>query len=283
MATVVLLLVGVVGAFTVSGSDTGSVAKLAALPPGQVVPAAANATAQAGSASFEMTMNVDVTDNAKREKLDLYSSGALDFVSKRGHMTDQITAADGTKKSLDLVLDGTTVYLSGPALAGKLPAGKTAVKVASAEGLAGIPSGTSSPVDTLQQLNQIGANVTQVGRESVRGVDTVHYSATIDPSKASSSGGSQTITLPSFSIPVDVWIDGDGRVRRMRTAIDLEKMLGGFSALLNGKGPTGTIALNLELFDFGKSVDVKVPDPGTVVDSAAVGGLGDLTNLFGIG
>ena len=71
-------------------------------------------------------MNIDVTDNAKREKLDLDASGALDFAGKRGHMTEQITAADGTKKSLDLVLDGTSVYLSGPALAGKLrPAPET--------------------------------------------------------------------------------------------------------------------------------------------------------------
>src|SRR3954470_3853170 len=130
VATAVLLLVGVIGAFTVPGGDsttdvaTGNVAKVAALPPGQVVPAAAGATAQAGSAGFEMTIKVDITDNGKREKVDVDANGALDFAGKRGHMTEQVTAADGTKKSLDLVLDGTAVYISGPALAGKLPAGK---------------------------------------------------------------------------------------------------------------------------------------------------------------
>src|SRR4051794_3369363 len=288
VATAVLLLVGVIGAFTVSGGDattdvaTGNVAKVAALPPGQVVPAAAAATAQAGSAAFEMTVKVDITDNGKREKVDLDASGALDFAGKRGHMTEQVTAADGTKKSLDLVLDGTAVYISGPALAGKLPAGKTAVKIDATGGLGGIPTGTSNPADALQSLSQLGGSVTQVGRESVRGVDTVHYSATIDPSKASGSSGSQGLTIPSLSVPVDVWIDGDGRVRRMRTAIDLDKILGGFGALFNGQGPTGSIALDLELFDFGKSVDVKVPAPSAVADSSSVGGLDQLINLFGI-
>ena len=56
--------------------------------------------------------------------------------------------------------------------------------------------------------------------------------------------------LGETSIPVDVWVDADGLVRRMQ--LDMGGMLG------------GTATLTIELFDYGQPVDIEVPSPDDV-------------------
>ena len=81
-------------------------------------------------------------------------------------------------------------------------------------------------------------------------------------------------------MPVDVFVDAQGRVRRM--ALQLHLGLSGLGALVGGSGQAGSsggtpaidMTMTLDLYDFGTPVDVQAPPAGQVV---SIGSLGSLT------
>ena len=83
--------------------------------------------------------------------------------------------------------------------------------------------GGSGPGSADAQLKALSAidDLTKVGPETVRGVATTHYSGVLNAKGAAdavrSLGGRSTATV---TVPVDVWIDGRGRVFRQRETID---------------------------------------------------------------
>ena len=108
-------------------------------------------------------------------------------------------------------------------------------------------------------LRSVGS-VQTVGTETVDGVSTTHYKATIDLAKAAGTVGGPAQDAvqhlidqggPS-SIPVDVWIGDDGLVRKL--TVD--------ETVSNG-GQTGTAHLTLDLSDYGTAVNVTAPPSAT--------------------
>ncbi len=70
----------------------------------------------------------------------------------------------------------------------------------------------------------------KVGTETVRGVETTHYRATVDPRKALDQAPaalrdkiSKSLEMFDGPIPVDVWIDGDGQARKISMDITNER------------------------------------------------------------
>ena len=61
------------------------------------------------------------------------------------------------------------------------------------------------PSGSLRYLRSVADDVLELGREKVRGRQTTHYRGTVDLTRA---GGS------TRSFPVEIWVDGDGLVRR---------------------------------------------------------------------
>ena len=94
--------------------------------------------------------------------------------------------------------------------------------------------------ETLEYLRSVGDDVTEVGTERVRGVDTTHYRATV---RLTELGASPELDR----YPVEVWLDEDGRTRRYRS------------------GTLGTDeVLVWEFFDFGVEVDLSPPAPDKI-------------------
>jgi hypothetical protein len=128
-----------------------------------------------------------------------------------------------------------------------------------------------------------------VGKETVRGAATTHYHGSLDLGKALStlgngqggglfgSAGGQALPGLAASVPVDAWIDGGGRVRKLETRLDLmpfmRALLGAFSGLGQSGQPgqakatvpslapnaKAEVSLSFELYDFGAKVDVAPP------------------------
>jgi hypothetical protein len=125
--------------------------------------------------------------------------------------------------------------------------------------------GQDDPSQMLEYLRAT-SNVKEVGKGTVRGVDTTHYSARLQLDKVADSVSPDaaralkqaTKTLGTKEIPMDVWVDGDGLVRRVN---------------MNWHPKGGSFVMSLDLFDFG-DVNVDVP-----ADSDTV----DLSNLLGGG
>ena len=120
--------------------------------------------------------------------------------------------------------------------------------------------------DSLDYLDQVG-DVTTVGHEEIDGADTTHYRAVVDlRTLLDEQGGQLSERLRSqveeqlgasgATIPVDVWIDADGLVRRMR----LEMSGGAFG----GMGGSGSVVVTTELRDLGQPVAIQVPGPEEV-------------------
>jgi hypothetical protein len=118
----------------------------------------------------------------------------------------------------------------------------------------------------LAYLKAASGEVDEVGTEDFDGTQVTHYLATIDLERAlEEAPASQTGTIQALidagtsSLPVDVWIDDDGLVRRL------------FVEFAAGDQP-GTGSVALELSDFGTDVVVEPPPSDQVTDVAELQG-----------
>jgi len=288
-------------------TSTGGASNPAALLSG-----VATKVSSAGSSRLALTMGVVVRGlpagkGAPTGPITIAADGAFDYVAKRGQLTLDLSGL-GSKSplgtSLEMVIDGDTAYVKlPPALAAK--AGKPWARV-SAAGLGGLGrfdagqiKDFGSPDFALKFLQGVaGADVKVVGADTLRGTATTHYAVAIDPSKLASPSGGSAGRAPDASamlgqlgltsIPADVWVDGQGRLRKFSTVLDLGKMLASIAQAVGGLGDAahGTtrkpdlsnlvfkMTISLEVYDYGTPVTVTVPPSGEVADSATVPGLG---------
>lgn len=128
---------------------------------------------------------------------------------------------------------------------------------------------SNDPTAALNYLRGVTDDVTEVGREQVRGDATTRYKATLDLDKAARSVPSgvkddirQIIRqLGTSRIPTEAWLDEQGRLRRLRYSIDL-------STLEGSPANAGTLTASFELYEFGVAVDVPDPASNEVTDLA---------------
>jgi hypothetical protein len=154
-----------------------------------------------------------------------------------------------------LVLAGHDVYMRIPFLSALQPGLKPWLKIDLQE--AGRSQGVDfstflqfgqggDPTQTLQYLRAAG-DVKKVGEEDVRGVATTHYHAIVDLDKAIDKASkdardalkSLVDELGKHSLPIDVWIDGKGLVRKTTYEQSLsDGSHARFSAVVTRFGPT---------------------------------------------
>lgn len=180
------------------------------------------------------------------------------------------TGGSSSEWQAHVILDGSgpspILYLSLPALQPRLQ-GKTWLEadVGKLAANAGVDLGrlletvgNEDPTKALQLLQSVGS-VSKVGTATVDGVGTTEYSGTIDVQKAVAALGPAGSKLLGQSkvatIPVDVWIGGDGLVRRMHTTL---------SASVHGMQTVSD--LTLDLSDFGTQVTITPPPAGQTLD-----------------
>jgi hypothetical protein len=231
----------------------------------QVLSAAADATKGAGSSRVSMT--ADFASGGQSGRLE--AEGTFDYTTNRGSLDMRFEdTASGQEVSVRFVLDGTVFYMKLPAEAG-LPGGKPWVRVdlTEAEGMAFLgelsQTSPSNPAQILDHLRGVSRSIQEVGRETVRDVDTVHYRATVDLERAadrlSEKGRDSYLEaikpLETTTLPMDVWVDEDGLVRRM-----------GFSFEVSEGGQSVTMTLRMDLYEFGIDVDVSAPPASEVTE-----------------
>lgn len=258
---------------------------------------AANASAASDTGRFELEAKITLPGTDKG--FGFSASGGFDTPNQRAQMSLDLSSlaqllagfgqslggsssgdlpSDPGSWRLEVIQNGDTVYVRTPLLDGKLPAGKTwvegkakdlATQGGSQLGQFGSLAGTD-PRDAFAYLKAVSGSIETVGGESVRGVDTTHYRATIDPAKIESMlPAEQRQGLGSLdgllgqaglgAIPLDVWIDAEQRVRKLELSL----------ALGSGDQAAGA-HLTMELYDYGQPLDVSLPPAGQVVDAATL-------------
>jgi hypothetical protein len=251
---------------------------------------AADTTAHAGGARVAIGGGVSLPSGA----ISLGGGGEINFAAGEAELTLLLGGLPSQAQSvlhtsslqMTEVYKSTALYMTSPLFSGRLPGGASWIKldlgrVRQALGLdpSSITSQGINPSQYLQELSASGGSRV-VGHEKLRGVDTTHYAGKLDllkaaehqaggnPARAREAFSKLTAAIGTTSIPVDVWVDGQNRVRKFALALTP-----------TAQGQTFTFKLDIEYFDFGPTVAVKAPSSGEVFDVterslSALSGLG---------
>lgn len=251
--------------------------------------AAPEAVAEAGSARFEMTVSVD---GGAEGELSFLATGAFDTAAQRLQLELDLGEAlagldpegmglPGLDEPMEVIVDGATTYVRIPFLSSMT--GTSGWLSASAEDLGasadqlGFGAGTTDPSQLLEALRGVADDVEAAGQEDVRGVPTTRYTATVDldaaadvvPADQRERFEAELHALGDLgALPVEVWIDADGLVRRL--VLDV-----------SGVAPQGQLPgkaqIAMELFDYGEPVEIDLPPADQVVPfTEAFGAFGGL-------
>ena len=220
--------------------------------------------AKAGGAKFRGTTTAAGGGENSRVTFD----GSFDFKHRAGEYSVDAAAIglQGSGKVRTLVAGG-VLYLSLDALEGGDPsstpdlAGKKWLKLDPQVFGGGGEIGQSDPNGSLDALKGAKGDVKRVGSEKVRGTSTTRYRVDIDAEQAVNSAPEEQRAevrnsigaLGSRTIPADVWVDGKGRLRKVRLRV-----------AASSSNTKGSVAF--EYFDLGARVNVEAPPASEVVD-----------------
>jgi hypothetical protein len=261
---VVALAVGL----TACGSDTLSLDPVAS---------AAAKTVESGSSRVEFTATMKVAG----QSVAMRGSGAFDYREARGQATYRMRMPMFGDVSMEMRMVGTKVFLRLPdALTGGMTGGKEWMgmdvsKSLEHAGLGGLDlTQQQDPTQTLQYLRAASTGVREAGTATVRGVETTRYTGRLDFRKALDAGidglelspaererareGMQQMLdqLGSKGVPFEVFVDGDGLLRRM--TMDMNMRI---------EGQSMAMAMRMDYFDFGTDVNVQAPPAREVFDA----------------
>lgn len=272
----------------------------------QAVRALPDQVSDAATFSFEMTVayvlgtddgDVEIT---YRGSLDLAAHQAAvdaditDYVAQVLFPMSQIGAEDEDAEGppdeviVPMVADGDVAYaelgvLNDIAGESQRPSMPRWVRYGPAElgddgsSFAGLVS-MADPEIILALLEAAAGEVETVGEEEVRDEPATHLRATIDLAAAREQAPERQWSMIDDiagegdaridEVPVDVWVDEDGLLRRLTVEIDRD--------ITMGTGPPGAPSdaagairwLSYEAFDYGEAVEVEIPDGDDVVDAS---------------
>src|SRR5262245_40500690 len=272
-----MLLLALVPLAAACSSDTLSVDPVAK---------AAETTSKADTMHIAMTMRITAPGVGP---VKMSADGAFDNVGRRGSMTMDMSdfarqipggaLADPKLWRGEEVFDfskSPVIYMRFPFMTQALPGSKPWIRI-DLERLGGrmgldlgalMQSGQGNPTQQLDYLRSVSGDLKELGKETVRGVETTHYRGTVDLDdyeqlvpKDQRESVRKTIEQLEKNMggrstyPVDVWVDSSDQVRRM--AFDMKS-----------ETPQGTVStkLQMDLFDFGAPVDVELPAKSQTTD-----------------
>ena len=252
----------------------------------EIVRAAPAATVEATTARMAFEISMPGMPNMGGDAA-LTGTGAMDFEREIGSMTFDLgpiaeasgePLPPGTPTEMEMVFEGTTYYMRFPMLAealGPEAAGKEWVKIdaAAMAGDAGLDLGQldrlgNDPRQQLAYLTGVSDHIEEVGEEEIRGERTTRYTGTVTMDAVLEQlEREELVDVDQFRRQVeelgidemafDVWIDDEGRARRMEMAVPMPPQAG-----VAG----GEVQMAIEMFDFGEAVDVAAPPADAVFD-----------------
>lgn len=249
-------LAGVVlGIAALAGCGSGSIA---AVPPGQVTEAAYQ-TMQGPGFSFALDMNLYFRGHHAK----VIGEGALDEKTLRGVMK---MSASG--KAVRVILMSPYVYIQSPRR--HLISGKSWVRInenvyAQAQGLGG-GAPAYEPTQMVDLLKASG-RVQQLEMVTVRGVRTRHYHALVNMGRyvlrADKVQRAQARRYSAFfkratgseTLPMDAFVDGRGRVRRLV-----------FKLVVCTSEGNATVSMAMDIYDYGRQRVPAAPPTSQVTD-----------------
>jgi hypothetical protein len=247
---------------------------------------AADKTAAQKSARFEMSMQM--TMPGVEQQVRLFATGGIDYASEAarvdmdfGDLARAMGAPQGGAMKMSMIFDSPLLYMKLPAEmsgAGAPPTPWLSVDLTKATGvdLGQLSQFSQNPADQLEMLRAASDDVEERGEKTVRGVHTTHFHATLNVQKSLDDG---LKNLPEEDrektrqaleamveqsgldeIPVDVYLDDAGVLRRMIVDMEMD---------VAEQGEKVRMVMTMDMFDFGTPVDVTPPPASQVTDVTA--------------
>ncbi len=163
----------------------------------------------------------------------------------RGHTT-------GRRAKIQVIADGTTSYTSSDQLS-TLSEGRKWVKLdfSSASPSPSLPA-DGGPTEGLKLLEQMNG-AEEIGKQDVRGVPTTRYRGTLPVAGSEVFGVEVRVSPPQ----VEVWIDAQNRVRRMKVVV---------SGSVKGEEGSTTTDMTVDFLGFGPVPKIQLPDQDETYD-----------------
>ena len=248
---------------------------------------AAEQTAAQVTGRFEMRTHVG--------SIDLTSVGTYDRATGRLRSTVDLSRILGGAPTgpmagpVETIKDGPRVYLKAKVFTDTLPAHRPWVvldtsRINPASGLSitgEIDSTVTDPGSFLEALRGIGDDTHAVGEEDVDGSVTTHYRGTVSLDRAASQlpADEQERLRQGFAglgvvgdhliLPMDVWVDREGDVRRVATTLDV------VAATPPGSAPASSAAST----PVAITIDYREPGQPETIELPAADETSDITDL----
>ncbi len=135
-----------------------------------------------------------------------------------------------------------------------------------------ISGAAGSPADLLDLLRGASGEVEDLGKETIRGVETTHWRMILDMEdyadelSAEEAAEVREMVGEFGDIPLDVWIDADGLLRRLEMA-----MSGDTLGQAMGAGDEFTASMWYELYEYGSDIEITPPPADEVVSGSDIG------------
>lgn len=219
---------------------------------------AATKTARAGSLEADFSI--------AGQGLSATGSGVFDTGKHPAGQLNMKVTASGRQTPVDTVVTGDVFYMRSPAFARSIAQGKQWVKLDLAKlarqrgvDLGGILDASPTPTNALAYLRGT-REVRDLGSETVGDAKTTHYEVTVDIDRAAKKAtGEARSSLEGViaqsglkRLPLDVWVDGNGYIRKVRYE--------------EHAGRQQAANVTMELHDFGSRVAIEPPPADSVVD-----------------
>jgi hypothetical protein len=215
-------------------------------------------------------VGLEGTVGSQQGDIDMTGSGVMDMKGQRGELTFDVAGQE-----IRQVMDRFVMYMQAPSFEGVLEDGEKWAKIdlgrASREfgvDLGAVQNpGSGDPRQMFAQLKAMSGDIEEVGTEEVRGVETTHYSGDVEidnlhkalppdrqaAARKSIERAKEVGGLKDY--PLDVWIDDDDQVRRMRIRMEMEP-----------RQQKVTFDFTMDFFDYGTRVDIDIPPEDEVRD-----------------
>ncbi|MBS1894553.1 MAG: LppX_LprAFG lipoprotein [Actinobacteria bacterium] len=186
----------------------------------------------------------------------ILESGTMEFEdNERARGTLKVKGlSNGKELEVESIVDGTTSYSNSDAFE-PIADGKKWVKL-DFSGAAKLQGGATPTPGNPQEGLKVLENVQDaevVGKEQIDGVPTTHYRGTF-PATEEVFGVKSHFSAPR----ADVWIDSQGRVRRLRIVV---------AGSLNEGERTTTIAMDINFVEFGRVPKIELPPADEAFDA----------------
>jgi hypothetical protein len=237
------------------------------------------ATEAMRTARMTVTAHVSAVPSAASStprSVTMTGAGEMDLVHRAAAFTMHVPM--GTQSfTMSIVMTGGVLYMRLPAQAiSKIPGHKSWVKMdmgalAQQSGLnssafSQTPFTQFDPSEQLNYLRGVSRNVADLGTQTIRGVPTHHYRATIDLKKALARLPSvdrcnvqaAERQLGGSTFLANLWIDKQDRLRQMSMSFHMRPQ--------SGVPGTASIHMTMDLFGFGQPVHVQAPPASSAYD-----------------